>query len=198
MLDYKLLHCDRFGHNRGDSCIIFNIKIYSVVSSNTYNSNDHSIVQAKFSFRCFVISSFNVICCYLPLAEGLLEADRDRMSSFESALLHKLSKSVLNILLCDFNQQINLQNPKISGNNADHTFSKFLLNGLNLYVNEVTHATSIIDCIFCYNNEILYDVHCTENFSTGYHIYISFDIRQLKQPPAQRKSILHYNFKSAD
>ena len=44
-------------------------------------------------------------------------------------------------------------------------FSKFyLLNSLHQYVNEVTHGISIIYCIFWNSNEILHNMHGTENF----------------------------------
>ena len=158
--NYKLLRCDHIGHTGNGSCIIFNTEIYSVVSSNTYNSNDYSIVQAAFDFCCFKKSSFIVICCYLSPTRDSLEVDRDCTSIFVSALQSTLSTNFPNIQQGDFNLHINWRNPKISGKNADHMFSKFpLRNGLHQYVNEVTYGTSIIDCIFCDNNEILHNVH---------------------------------------
>ena len=73
-----------------------------------------------------------------------------------------------------------------------------LLNGLYQHVNEVTQSKSIIDCILCDKNEILHNVHCTENFSSSDHNCVSFDIRQHKHSTAPRKSIIRYNFRLAD
>ena len=99
--NYKLLRCNRIGHTGGGSCIIYNTEICSVVSSDTYNANDYSIVQTTFNFRCFTKSSFNLTCCYLPPTRCSLEIDHDRMFCVY-ALIYIL-KNVPEILLGDFN-----------------------------------------------------------------------------------------------